>query len=60
MFKNDDFKYNYPPIEVKFKYENDAWDEAAIDGKKKIVIEIPEKRPDWFDHNLLTKVSTEK
>jgi hypothetical protein len=58
IFANEQFKYNYPLKEVEFIYENESKDAAA--NEKKIIIEIPKKRPEWFDTNLISKVNTQK
>jgi hypothetical protein len=58
MFKNDEFKYAYPPQEVRFKYMNDPAPEEADPAKK--FVEIPKNRPDWFDSNLVAKVNSQK
>lgn len=59
LLKRDQFKYNYPAKEIAFSYEDDAKnDDESTKSGKKIVVEIPKKRPSWFSKDLATKVIT--
>lgn len=58
IFKNDEFRYNYPNKEIELKYENDSVAEEK--SEKKILVEIPRKRPEWFDSNLMSKIGSNK
>jgi len=55
----DQFKYNYPAKELAISYEDDAkTDDESTKSGKKIIVEIPKKRPSWFSKDLTTKVIT--
>ena len=58
MFKNEQFKHNYPAKEVKFVYENDDKQSLKSNEKNEIFVEIPKKRPSWFNNDLITKVTS--
>jgi hypothetical protein len=57
---SDEYKYSYPNQEHVVVYENDSQelkDNLKKDDKKRI-IEMPSKRPEWFNTNLMSKVNT--
>ena len=57
MFKDEKYKYNYPAKEVKLLYEDDDKELKKKDTKN-VFVEIPKKRPIWFNDNLAAKVAT--
>lgn len=54
MLKNDQFKYNYPNKEIKFVYQGE---EKELKSNE-LIIEVPSKRPSWFNSDLITKVTS--
>jgi hypothetical protein len=57
MMKNDRFKYDHPSKELAFVYEDD--DKSKVDNSK-LIVEIPRKRPNWFNSNLFSKITSAK
>jgi hypothetical protein len=39
-------------------YEGEKDHKEKFGKEKRIFVEMPKKRPDWFNNDLLTKVST--
>ena len=58
--KKEQFKFDYPSKELTISYEDDPKDYQESMKEKKIIIEIPTKRPSWFSKDLATKVITDK
>lgn len=56
-FKNSS---GYPPSEVRFVYEGEENKTTTTEPKQTTLVEVSGKRPDWFDSNLASKVSTTK
>ncbi len=61
MNKDDELKYNYPNKELVVVYENDdqQFKENIKRDDKKRIVEMPSKRPEWFNSNLMSKVNTQ-
>lgn len=61
MFKDDRFRYQYPAKEVAFVYEGEeSLKEEVAEQKNRVIVDLPRKRPSWFNGNLMTKVSSVK
>ena len=54
MFKKDQFNYNYPNKEIQFVYQG----EEKEQNSNKLFIEMPSKRPSWFNSDLITRVTS--
>lgn len=50
----------YPTKEVRFVYEGEKDAASASKEAEVNLVEVPKKRPSWFDNNLATKVSSTK
>jgi len=65
LMNNEKFRYNgEAPLdrELKISYEDDAsrqQQEQEVDGQNRLVVEMPKKRPSWFNQNLFgSKINT--
>lgn len=60
--KNGGYKKD-PSKETKFVYEGEGEDEKTVENdesRRVNLIEVPKKRPAWFDNNLKAKISSTK